>query len=56
MKNIEKNCLQGLKRQSKLFTNVIGQKKMFAQRSGKILKNIITKTEIKKKQPIKALI
>ena len=27
MKNIEKNCLQGLKRQNKLFANIICTKK-----------------------------
>ena len=28
MKNIEKNCLQGLKRQNKLFANIICVKKI----------------------------
>ena len=28
MKNIEKNCLQGLKRQNKLFANIICIKKI----------------------------
>ena len=28
MKNIEKNCLQGLKRQNKLFGNIICSKKI----------------------------
>ena len=28
MKNIEKNCLQGLKRQNKLFANMICVKKL----------------------------
>ena len=28
MKNIDKNCLQGLKRQNKLFANIICIKKM----------------------------
>ena len=46
MRNILKNCLQSLKRQNKLFANVIEKEKMFAEKSGKILKNIITKTEI----------
>ena len=35
---LKKNCLQGLKRQNKLF----------AEKSGKILENIITKTKIKR--------
>ena len=46
---LKKNCFQGLKRENKLFANVIGLKKVFAEKSGKILKNITTKTEIKNK-------
>ena len=50
MRNVKKNCFQGLKRENKLFANVIGlKKKVFAEKSGKILKNITTKTEIKNK-------
>ena len=49
MRNVKKNCFQGLKRENKLFANVIGLKKVFAEKSDKILKNIITKTEIKNK-------
>ena len=33
MKNIEKNCLQGLKRQNKLFANIICIKKNSLHRS-----------------------
>ena len=33
MKNIEKNCLQGLKRQNKLFANIICNKKNSLHRS-----------------------
>ena len=33
MKNIEKKCLQGLKRQNKLFANIICIKKNSLQRS-----------------------
>ena len=47
MKNIEKNCLQGLKRQSKLFTYVIGQKK------NKILKILLPKPKFKKRNQLK---
>ena len=49
MRNVKKNCFQGLKRENKLFVNVIGLKKMFGEKSGKILKNISTKTEMKNK-------
>ena len=49
MRNVKKNCFQGLKRENKLFSNLIGFKKMFAEKSGKILKNITTKTEMKNK-------
>ena len=36
MKNIEKNCLQGLKRQNKLFANIICIKKNSLHRSQKL--------------------
>ena len=45
MRNIEKKILQGLK----LFTNTICLKKMFAEKSNKLLKNISFKTEIRTK-------
>ena len=50
MRYTEKNCLQG---QNKMFTNLktgwekTGWKKKVAEKSGKIIKNIMTKTEIK---------
>ena len=50
MRYIEKNCVQG---QNKMFTNLktgwekTGWKKKVAEKSGKIIKNIMTKTEIK---------
>ena len=40
MENIEEKCLQGLKRQSKLFTKHDMQKKMYAEKSDKLLKII----------------
>ena len=39
MKNIEKNCLQGLKRQNKLFANIICIKKNSLHRSQKLFFN-----------------
>ena len=36
MKNIEKNCLQGLKRQNKLFANIICIKKIVCIEVGDI--------------------
>ena len=46
MRNIEKNCLQGLKRQNKLFANTICKT---SEKSDKLLKIISSKTEIKSK-------
>ena len=44
MKNIEKNCLQGLKRQNKLFANIICIKKIvcIAVRASDRVRKIIT--------------
>ena len=44
MRNIEKNCLQGLKKQNKLFANTICKK---SEKSDKLLKIISSKTEIR---------
>ena len=37
MRNIEKNCLQGLKRPTKLFVNTICIEKKFAEKSDKLV-------------------
>ena len=43
-----KNCLQGLKKPKLIVYKSDKVKQMFAEKSGKILKDIFTKTEIKK--------
>ena len=50
MKNIEKNCLQGLKRQNKLFANIICIKKNSLHRSQKLFLNFLTKTSEQHKE------
>ena len=49
MKNIEKNCLQGLKRQNKLFANIICRKKIVCiavRASDRVRKKITNYAEI----------
>ena len=43
MRNMEKNCLQGLKRQNKVFANTICVWKMFAGKSDKPSKILVSK-------------
>ena len=51
MKNIEKNCLQGLKRQNKLFANIICNKKNSLHRSQRnFFFNFLTKTSEQHKE------
>ena len=50
MKNIEKNCLQGLKRQNKLFANIICIKKIVCIEVREIFLNFLTKTSEQHKE------
>ena len=50
MKNIEKNCLQGLKRQNKLFANIICIKKIVCIEVRETFLNFLTKTSEQHKE------
>ena len=50
MKNIEKNCLQGLKRQNKLFANIICIKRIVCIEVRETFFNFLTKTSEQHKE------
>ena len=56
MKNIEKNCLQGLKRQNKLFANIICVKKIVCIEVRETFFHFLTKTSEQHKERLPVVV